>query len=137
MADLHVILNALFDHKDDQIDVEEWTIGNHRFRICLGNIIPRESVDVNLQPSDFSGFFECIETTVKGMVLLSPELHWIRVFVANMGDGNQIHEFLLDNEPHIYGQERLAQLALPRPDGYYSLRFFSILVPIEDGVADT
>ncbi|WMI68238.1 DUF6348 family protein [Mangrovimonas sp. YM274] len=120
--DFHVILNAFNNSTDEQITTEEWTIGNSKYKVFIGNYGIKSSVEFNIPDKTF----EKIEELVKNQDL-KKNTHWVRFFYCNLNGEPFETEFLIDNELYANGITEMEKLDWEKSDKYYSLRNFMIL----------
>ncbi|TCV92752.1 hypothetical protein EC912_10690 [Luteibacter rhizovicinus] len=127
--DFHVMLAACWHTVDkSKLAIERIVIGGRPWDAYIGNFTLRgertEPLDV---PDEAMTALQAVIATEP----LTGELHWVRVFYGNMGDGRTQIEVLLDNKPWAAGDKALSSVNWPREDRYYSLRNFIALVPVE------
>ncbi|WP_179377394.1 DUF6348 family protein [Winogradskyella wichelsiae] len=120
--DFHVILNAFNDSTDEQITIEEWTIGNSKYKVFIGNYGIKSSDEFNIPEKTF----EKIEELVKSQNLQN-NTHWVRFFYCNLNGEPFETEFLIDNELYTNGITEMEKLDWEKLDKYYSVRNFMIL----------
>lgn len=125
--DFYVVLAACWHTVDkDKLDVREVSAGTQRFTLYVGDFTVRGEKDapVEIPEEGFSALEAAIATAP-----LTGDVHWIRVFYGNVGDGSSKIEVLLDNEPWAAGHKAIASVDWPRHDHDYSLRNLIALVP--------
>ena len=116
----HVMLSALWDITDgEQVGVEEWEIGGQTWKATIGNFGCKGKFDV---PQEL---FATIEDMVSNLDF-NGEIHWLRVFYANVGKDETIIECLLDNEVWEDGRRELQTVNWLKSDSFYSIRNFII-----------
>ncbi len=125
---LHVFIGAFLDPKDDLVLREIWSIGGQKRLAIIGQMgirgkIPTEN-DVHL--TWFKHFEERIKKTQ-----LTKDLHWVRLYYAQMNEQQMVCEILLDNEPWAQMQEEMAEIDWPKSKAFFSLRIFIILLKIQ------
>lgn len=118
----HVINAAFLDPNDNQVTKESWKINGFLWEVILGNYSIRAKETITLPEK----LFETIETSLKERELQS-NVHWLRVFYGNQGDGNFISEALFDNDPWPNLQQAISKLPWQKSFNYYSVRNFLIL----------
>jgi hypothetical protein len=124
---LHVFLNGFCGQSDEQVNVEEWTIDNQKWKVIDGNFVIRNFSEQSIEvPESLFGKIELMLRR-KG---LEPRVHWLRVFYCNAGDGSVECECLLDNETWEDAQDMLQTLNWVKQEGFYSLRNFLVMLPI-------
>jgi hypothetical protein len=127
--DFYVVLAACWHRVDkDKLAVHELTAGAHRFTVYIGDFTLRGEKDAPREISEDG--LSALEAAI-ATAPLTPDVHWIRVFYGNVGDGESQVEVLLDNEPWAAGHKAIASVDWPRNDRYYSLRNFIALVPMD------
>lgn len=126
--DLYVVLAACWHTVDrDRLAVRELTAGTHRFTVYVGDFALRGNEGAELEiPEDVLSALEAAIATAP----LTNDVHWIRVFYGNVGDGKTQVEVLLDNEPWAAGHKAIASAEWPQRPHFYSLRNLIALVPL-------
>ena len=127
--DFHVVLAACWHTVNrKKLAVHELTAGVQPFTLYIGDFTLRGEKDAPLAiPEDGLSALEAAIATAP----LSADVHWIRVFYGNVGDGGTQVEVLLDNEPWPAGHKAIASVDWPQHERYYSLRNFIALVPAD------
>lgn len=127
--DFHVVLAACWHVVNPKkLAIRELTAGVHRFTAYIGDFTLRGESDAPMEiPEDGLSALEAAIATAP----LTEDIHWIRVFYGNVGDGNSQVEVLLDNEPWAAGHKAIASVDWPQHERYYSLRNFIALVPAD------
>ncbi|KAF1006139.1 MAG: hypothetical protein GAK28_02757 [Luteibacter sp.] len=127
--DFHVVLAACWHAVNkEKLAVRELTAGAHRFTVYVGDFTLRGDEGTELEiPEDALSALEAAIATAP----LTADVHWIRVFYGNTGDGKNQVEVLLDNEPWAAGHKAIASVEWPQRERYYSLRNFIALVPVD------
>lgn len=98
-----VVLAAFFAPYDEQITREEWMIGGQKRQVVLGNIGDRGTLP---EPREQSlEWFKLFEEKVKAKTLTG-ELHWLRLYYAQMQSQPQVCEVLLPEMALIYVKTR-------------------------------
>ena len=125
--DFYVMLAACWHlASEEKLATHELTAGVRRFTAYIGDFTLRGEKDAPMEiPEDGLSALEAAISTAP----LSNDVHWIRVFYGNVGDGKTQVEVLLDNEPWAAGHKAIASVEWPQLDRYYSLRNFIALVP--------
>ncbi|MGY3233082.1 hypothetical protein ACVWWJ_004566 [Luteibacter sp. HA06] len=125
--DFYVMLAACWHlASEEKLATHELTAGVHRFKAYIGDFTLRGEKDAPMEiPEDGLSALEAAISTAP----LTNDVHWIRVFYGNVGDGKTQVEVLLDNEPWAAGHKAIASVEWPQLDRYYSLRNFIALVP--------
>jgi hypothetical protein len=125
--DFYVVLAACWHQVNTKkLAVHELTAGVHPFTVYIGDFTRRGGDDAptGLSEDGLSALEAAIATAP-----LTDDVHWIRVFYGNVGDGSQQIEVLLDNEPWAAGHKAIASVEWPASSSYYSLRNFIAVVP--------
>jgi hypothetical protein len=123
-SSFHVILRGLIrNERDDQVDVERWTIDDVQYDAFIGGVTSRGTPPGGRPPT---AWFEPFEAAVRS-AHLDGDLHWIRVYYAQMKHETMAVEVLLDNEPWETVAREVAAIAWPHVEQFYSARFFMIL----------
>lgn len=123
----HVILRGIFRNEpDEQVTVERWTIGDAAYDAFIGTVTSRGTPPGGPPVQ----WFETFETAVRS-ARLTGDLHWIRLYYAQVKQQPVAMEVLLDNEPWEAVASEMAKYPWPRIDDFYSVRFFMILKRIE------
>ncbi|PTR32571.1 hypothetical protein C8J98_105124 [Luteibacter sp. OK325] len=127
--DFYVVLAACWHTVNkSKLAVRELTAGVHRFNAYIGDFTLRGEKDAPMEiPEDGLSALEAAISTAP----LTNDVHWIRVFYGNVGDGKSQVEVLLDNEPWAAGHKAIASVEWPQHERYYSLRNFIALVPVD------
>jgi hypothetical protein len=125
--DFYVMLAACWHlASEEKLATHQLTAGVRRFTAYIGDFTLRGEKDAPMEiPEDGLSALEAAISTAP----LSNDVHWIRVFYGNVGDGKTQVEVLLDNEPWAAGHKAIASVEWPQLDRYYSLRNFIALVP--------
>ncbi|URL58642.1 hypothetical protein IM816_00415 [Luteibacter flocculans] len=127
--DFHVVLAACWHTVNaEKVAVRELAVGMHRFTVYVGDFTLRgdEGAPMDI-PEDALSALDAAITTAP----LSEDVHWIRVFYGNVGDGRTQVEVLLDNEPWTAGLKAIVSADWPQHERYYSLRNLIALVPAD------
>lgn len=129
-SSFHVLLCALITATpDDQVDVEEWIVGGTRYRAFIGDVVSRGRPPGGRPPTDWFPDFE----RAIGALDLDGDLHWIRLYYAQMNHETMAVEVLLDNEPWNSVQSQMAAFPWPRAAEFYSARIFMMLRRADHG----
>ena len=117
----HVLLAACWYVTDDRrLQTLGWELGVRTWDVFVGPwLSSRDDVGV---PQDI---LPALREALQGE-MLSPALHWVRVFHRRGDDGQVSAEVLLDNAPWPAGDRMLASLSWPA-SGSYSVRGFVAL----------
>jgi len=125
--DFFVMLAACWHRVDrKKLAVHELTAGAHPFTVYIGDFTARGEGDAPTSLSDDG--LSALEAAI-ATAPLTNDVHWIRLFYGNVGDGSAQIEVLLDNEPWAAGYKAIASVDWPKLTTYYSLRNFIALVP--------
>ncbi len=124
----HVLLKSFFQPDDEQVSEDEWQIGETTRRVIVGNIGFRGEknalVDVPLD------WIEAFRARLANEPL-GPEVHWVRLYYAQMNGKTSACEVLLDNEVWEEQQAALESFAWPKSESFYSVRLFLVIAPTE------
>lgn len=128
LGSFHVILEALADHKCDemQAEVEIWSQDVFNWKLYSGPLISQHSTESILTES-YVSFFEKLKALYCDTAAPGP--HWIRVFLGAHGGGRLGSEVLLDNEPWEAAHDVLLQHEWHFSDEYQSVRHFMLAIP--------
>ncbi|MBB3226741.1 hypothetical protein FHW69_001331 [Luteibacter sp. Sphag1AF] len=128
--DFHVMLAACWHVADkSKLAIQRLSIAGLPWDAYVGNFTLRgDDVEPLEVPEEAMTALQAVIATAP----LTREVHWIRVFYGNVGDGRTQIEVLLDNEPWPAGDKALASVSWPQADRYYSLRNFIALMPVDD-----
>ncbi|MBL0743680.1 DUF6348 family protein [Chryseolinea lacunae] len=111
-------------HTLQQVETEEWKIGDTTWKAYLGSLTPKTNSKNSVSPP--KEFFQRIESGIRSQTLAN-RLHWFRSYYAQFNDQITISEFLMDNQPvNESGTLFLSLPTLPDTD-FYSCRNFIIL----------
>jgi hypothetical protein len=125
----HVFLSAFWDkHCSDQVEIEQWSIGDKHYNVYIGNCITRATNAI--QPNIPSALFETIEKSMRESNF-EFNTSWSRVFFANVS-GDFTFEALKENEIWEEGLSNLKPLPWHVTEGFYSVRNFLILKEIKN-----
>ncbi len=124
---LHVLLAALWGSGDNHhVTTEKWSWSGKSWTVYLGDLLVGTSTSETVDhPPDL---MDIIERQLKGLDL-SSELHWLRVFYGNIGNGTTQTEALLDNETWPAAETAIAAANWQTSPQFYSTRHFLILKP--------
>lgn len=122
---LHVLLAAFFGRRSPQIDVETWMMGGQERRVVVGGLGIRGQLPGN--SNQLAPAVKRWEEFVRESVV-SPGIHWLRLFYAQKGGEALACEALRDNETWSEAQEAIAAAPWPVGDDFYSARLFVILL---------
>jgi hypothetical protein len=123
----HVLLSAVWNrHDDEQVLKETWRINGTTWDVFLGNLVRKSmgGVDVRVPDDLVPAIQNLLESTP-----ISPEVHWLRVYFANIEPHNRIVEVLLDNETCDDGQRCVQNVQWPAINIFYSVRMFLMMRP--------
>ena len=124
----HVLLAALWGHVfEDHVSIEEWSASGEMWSAYIGDLLFRDSPAQQIDPPNM---FAIIESQV-AQLKLSREVHWLRTFYGNIGNGATQAEALLDNEVWESAEAAIQAANWPASPAYYSARNFLILKPRE------
>ena len=121
---LHVLIAAFFDPDDEYVTKETWLIGDQERTVIIGDVGTRGDppTEKSLHIAWFNQLKKLIEKTD-----LSGDLHWIRMYYAQMKNKQLACEILLDNEHWKPIQKGMAAIDWPKRKDFYSLRLFMII----------
>ena len=128
-ASLHVLLEVFIGEKrgEDQIERETWESRRVRWNVCLGPLLV---LGFGNQPPPRVICGELIGQLRDALLpTLSREYHWLRFYYMSKEGSCMASECLLDNESWSEGGKIVNQWKWP--DGFYSMRLFLILRPVE------
>lgn len=122
---LHVLLSALWGAVNDpQVYVEQYRIRGKSWNLHLGNIVRKAAGGADIPPpEDLIPIFDRVIPNLK----LDAEVHWGRLFYANMPNGENIIEALIDNALSAELKREFSAANWARPNHFYSHRMFWIL----------
>lgn len=122
-SSFHVLLRALVKAgADEQVDVETWTVNGVEYRAYLGPVTHRGETQAAV-PTDW---FTLFESSIRNATLTG-DLHWIRLYYAQMNNETMDVEVLLDNETWDELQTTMRAYDWSRRETFYSVRMFMIL----------
>ena len=131
-SSLHVILSSLWKlPQGEQVAIEAWRDSQNQWDAHTGPFVRKKSVnDDDVLPPE-----ELLDTVQRmvSKLSLSPNLHWLRLYYANVWDEEPIIELLLDNETWADAELEITKLDWPKLNQFYSIRLFVILVPKNAG----
>jgi hypothetical protein len=120
---LHVLL-ATLDRRElggEQVEWEAW--GD--FDACLGSVLRMWSPG---GPPHLSEYLEALKRELLASTL-TPEIHWVRTYLATDGKEQLGLDMLVDNNTWPPGEKLAREWPWPVTDAYYALRHFFVLVP--------
>jgi hypothetical protein len=120
----HVILASFFDPQDDQVTIEDWTIGGQERQVIIGPMGMRGTPPDPANPS--TEWFKQFEGKLKAKKI-PPGLHWIRVYYGQIDNQAKELEVLLDNEIWQEMQQDLATISWPKGKEFFSIRVFLVI----------
>ena len=124
---LHPMLAAIWGvENEEQVTTESWQVGGKNYTAYLGGLGQRTSQGYT--PKLPPNLFDSIEALIKS-TSMEHRIHWIRHFFCNISPEQQVYESLLDNDVWEAGEENLKELDWHKPETFYSVRHFMILVP--------
>ncbi|MBJ6759799.1 hypothetical protein JGU66_03430 [Myxococcaceae bacterium JPH2] len=121
---LHVLLGAFLRAPDSHVSVREWRIGGSLRQVILGDVMIRSA-----QPPEQAGppaWFKALSGALE-TVALSPGIHALRVFFAQMNHAPMTLEVQLDNAPWPELRAALEAAPWPRAEAFLSHRLFAII----------
>ncbi len=121
---LHVLLNAFYDVKDEQISDEKWQINGKNWQAIIGGFAVKkfEEIPVKVPETVFPTF----ENLIKRQTLFK-DVHWFRLFYAQQNKKFLDCETLFDNDIWSEANKELEKLDWESAESYYSVRNFLIL----------
>ncbi|MCP4933741.1 MAG: hypothetical protein GY927_05925, partial [bacterium] len=124
---LHVLLAALWDCVyEDQVTIEEWFWSGKHWQVFIGDFLVR---GFNSEQTDYpANLFEVVEGLIKSTEL-NDELHWLRTFYCNIGNGNTQTEALLNNETWKAAESVISGADWQASQQFYSVRNYLMLTP--------
>lgn len=124
---LHVLLGGLWGIEEpEQVLIEHCQSQGRRWELHLGNIIQKAHGGIDFPPTP--NLLAILEELI-GQSHFSPEIHWGRLYYANMPGRDNTVEVLLDNEPWEAGEVAFRKAEWPAMSSFYSARMFWMLVP--------
>ena len=120
----HVIIAAFFNHGDDQVSRDDWTVGGRLRQVTIGNVGIRGKPPV--QGAELVSWFKLFEEKLKAQ-RLSEGVHWVRLYYAQMQGKSTACEVLLDNDVWEEMQAEMAAIDWPAGEEFYSLRVFLVM----------
>lgn len=120
----HVLLAAFFGAEDDQVSMEEWTIGGRPRLVTIGNAGIKGTPPV--QGEQLISWFKPFEEKLKSMQL-GPGTHWVRLYYGQIQAKAIACEVLLDNEVWAELQTEMAAIDWPSGEDFYSVRVFLVV----------
>ena len=126
LSSFHVLTNAFYFQKDEQIEIESWEINGEKWRVFVGNAVGRgDSSEISAQmPEDV---FPMLEKLIKSQNL-NEESHWFRLFYANFDNKEIECEVLFDNEVWQEAVDKIKNCNWEKRTAYYTFRNFVVLV---------
>lgn len=122
---LPVLRATVWERKpNDNVTIEQWTIGDTEWTVTLGNPVIRAVDPRIVQIPD--NVYEIVKSQFAAKALTG-DIHWLRLFYAQMEGFKSVVEVLLDNSVWSEAQDAVGDLAWPVSGDYYSLRRFLIL----------
>lgn len=120
---LHVLL-ATLDRRElggEQVEWEHW--GD--FDACLGSVLRMWSPG---GPAHLGEYLDALKRALLASDL-SPEIHWVRTYLATDGKEQLGLDMLVDNHSWPPGEKLAREWPWPVSDAYYALRHFFVLIP--------
>jgi hypothetical protein len=126
LGSFHVLLTALADHSCESNPAQwlYWQGHGAAWRICDGPLLVHGP---GSRSTSYPEFVKKLQELFVGSV--SPEAHWVRVFLASFHGKSAGADVLLDNEPWPDGAALLNGWDWAFPEEYRSLRHFFVAVP--------
>jgi len=120
----HVILASFFLPEDDQVTIEDWTIGGRERQVIIGPMGMRGTLPNPANPP--REWFGQVEARLREKKL--PQgVHWVRVYYGQFNSQVKELEVLLDNETWQEMQQDLATISWPKGKEFFSLRVFMVI----------
>jgi hypothetical protein len=125
LSSFHPLLRGvLLGGTDDQVDVEEWTVGGALYRVVIGAANLRGIDGAELPGAWFPALHAAVCESGVG-----EELSWVRFFFGQL-NGQGTIEVLLNNESWVAVATAMRTVEWPKAEGYYSVRLFLTLTRI-------
>ncbi|WP_433580010.1 DUF6348 family protein [Nocardia brasiliensis] len=122
---LHPLIAALIDRDSGGAQVQ-WDRFEHAggpFDLCIGPQLISFSPTATIEAAPL---LDALLHELRAETL-TPQIHWLRVFINTDKGRIQVNEVLLDNEPWPAGAATVA--AAPVGQGFCAMRTFAILIP--------
>jgi Family of unknown function (DUF6348) len=121
------MLSALWEnHDEDQVLQETWNIDGRNWNVYMGNIVRKAADGADIPPPD--DLIPILEQLIC-KTEFTPEVHWLRLYYANVNSEEQVVEVLLDNMQWDLAQDHLRN-AWPHSKDFYSARMFVVFKTI-------
>ena len=125
-SSFHVLANAFYFQKGEQVSTKLWEINGEKWRVFLGNLVGRGEIsDISVQPPD--NVFPVFEKLIRSQKL-KEDCHWFNWFCANSGNKTTQCEALFDNQVWQEASEKLRNCNWEKRKEYYTYRNFVVLV---------
>lgn len=119
---LPVLLAACWYVTDDRtLRLESWDIGVRSWDAFIGPLVVQGAA-VALADDALAPLIAALRSEA-----LTPQLHWVRLFLRRDADGRATVEALFDNAPWAAGDRALAAVVLPEAAEPYSVHGFLML----------
>lgn len=126
---LHPLLAALGcsdEQTHNQITIEEWDINGKVWNAYIGNLVYKNSEQIQVTVAPPPEFFNLFEQGIKAQQLTN-RLHWFRGYYSQINDEITNREFLMDNELVEDANTIFQNLPVLPGIKFYSCRNFIIL----------
>lgn len=126
---LHVLMSGLWEKASEDVVRSVCDTDSGRWILHATNFVYRGPAEgASAVPS---GLLPLLEQAIFEATL-APGEHWISALHANMGDGQEQTQLLLDNEPWEDGTKLFETAGWRNAEHYYSARGFALLIPDMD-----
>jgi hypothetical protein len=129
----HTILCAFYNFKDNEQDIEVWTVKDNDWNVFIGpyglrtmNSEGKDNFNAEMIPKEL---IEKLQRSIEQLHLNASQDYWFRTFYAHKDKKCIVTEALLNNSVMSDIQSSISNIKWPESDEFYSVRNFIVLRP--------